>query len=333
MLPDSLVSVVVPVFNAQKSIRKCLESILTQDYSEIEVLVVDDGSTDMSGLICREYAQRDQRVCILSQSNLGPASARNNGMRRASGAYLMFVDADDALKSKAISSLVAIAEATQADMVNFNFEVTDGSRIVNRRIAVGGTYPRLSYSDGRGCLKLIYRECGVANFSWAFMYKMSFLKRTRVLFPAGVYIFEDALFLNQILRLAQKVAYCQEPLYEYQVSNASESLTHRYDPIKAAQGLAVVKQIWKISQGDGSDSCFAGHGINLLFLLDSIAGPPKTAYARRVHADIQHLIISFADMYKLEKFRRSNCLKILLIRFKVYDFMMLIWSAIKRWHR
>lgn len=325
-----LVSVVVPVFNAQESIRRCLDSILRQNYLEIELLVIDDGSTDASASICQEYEGRDKRVHVLSQRNSGPASARNNGIAHASGVYLLFIDADDVLKPGAISDLVAIADSVQADMVSFNFEVTDGDRIIDRKIAVSGTYPVFQQSDGRECLELIYRERGIANFSWAFMYRMSFLKSSDVWFPEGIHIFEDALFLNQILRLAQKVAYCQKPLYTYQISTASESLTQRKDPAKAAQGLEAVKQIWKICQQDESSASFAVHGINLLFLLDYITGSSKSVYARKVHADIRKMIFTLSSRCGYKQIGRGNMIKIILIRSGVYDFVMLILRGIRK---
>jgi glycosyltransferase involved in cell wall biosynthesis len=121
MMP--LVSVIVPVYNSKPYLMACIESVLQQDYRDIEVICIDDGSADGSGELLREIARRDERVKIIVQENKGLASARNSGISNAKGKYIWFVDSDDQIENDSIRSLVEIAERENLDQVIFGTTV------------------------------------------------------------------------------------------------------------------------------------------------------------------------------------------------------------------
>lgn len=113
-----LVSVIIPVYQAEKFLTECVESVRKQDYSELEIVLVNDGSTDRSNQMCEELAAADPRIRVIHQNNKGSGAARNAGIKEATGKYLLFLDADDKLDdSSAIRSLAARAEREQADIV------------------------------------------------------------------------------------------------------------------------------------------------------------------------------------------------------------------------
>lgn len=114
---EGKISVIVPVYNVAAYLPECLDSILGQDYKNLEILVIDDGSTDGSSEICDEYADRDSRISVIHQKNGGAANAKNAGLRIASGEYLSFVDSDDYLEPGAYSHMVGILRETSADVV------------------------------------------------------------------------------------------------------------------------------------------------------------------------------------------------------------------------
>ena len=119
MIPT--VSIIVPVYNAERTIRRCIESILNQEYTDFELLLVDDGSLDASGAICDEYAGRDSRVQVFHKANSGVSSSRNLALDRAQGTYLQFLDSDDWITPDATRSLVRAMEDGSCDMVISDF--------------------------------------------------------------------------------------------------------------------------------------------------------------------------------------------------------------------
>lgn len=112
-----MISIVVPVYNVEKYLRECLDSLLGQEFQDCEILLVNDGSTDLSPAICQEYAARDGRVRVIHQENQGLSAARNTGIEAAQGEYLLFVDSDDYLPEGALSTLHALAVEHHADFV------------------------------------------------------------------------------------------------------------------------------------------------------------------------------------------------------------------------
>ena len=124
------VTVVVPVYNAERHLEKCVDSILNQTYRNLEVLLIDDESTDQSGRLCEKFQKADSRVKVIHKKNGGAGSARNAGIDLAKGKYLLFVDSDDYLDEKLIRKAVYLAEEEKADMVLFDYMEVDASHAI-----------------------------------------------------------------------------------------------------------------------------------------------------------------------------------------------------------
>lgn len=118
---NSTISVVIPVYNVELYIRECLDSVLSQSNSSLQIILIDDGSTDNSGAICDEYAEKDSRIIVIHQKNAGAAGAKNVGLRVVTGKYLSFVDNDDYLEPGAYTHMVAKLEDTKANVIQCSF--------------------------------------------------------------------------------------------------------------------------------------------------------------------------------------------------------------------
>nr|MCR5067978.1 glycosyltransferase [Erysipelotrichaceae bacterium] len=130
----SKVSIIVPVYNREKSIERCIQSVLNQDYRDIELILVDDGSRDDSFKIISEYAQKDNRIVAIHKENGGVSSTRNRALREASGKYVQFLDADDWLPFDSTKLLVRAMEDGDADMV-----IGDFYRVVDDKVSRKGS--------------------------------------------------------------------------------------------------------------------------------------------------------------------------------------------------
>lgn len=139
MIPDNvmtqeLISVLIPVYNVEQYLPKCLDSVLLQSYTNLQVILIDDGSTDLSGAICDNYAAKDSRVIVIHQKNAGAAAAKNAGLRIATGKYLSFVDSDDYLEPYAYTRMVSMLESKHADVIQCSFNDVYVKKVVTHSI-------------------------------------------------------------------------------------------------------------------------------------------------------------------------------------------------------
>ena len=217
-------SIIVPVYNAQLWLHKCVDSLLDQIYPNIEIILVNDGSTDSSGLICQRYKQQCESVVYIEQANSGVSAARNTGLKRANGKYVLFVDSDDWVDSQYVESLVTEAERTHADYVLSGY--------VRRRVDAGTsdilcpkpTSFNLAAKDSEARLldlfetRLLYSpSCGI--------YRKEIVVSQHIKFPEGVHVGEDRIFNLNYLFHSQLISSIAEAHYNYRIENTS-SLSH-----------------------------------------------------------------------------------------------------------
>ena len=121
MKKDTKVSIVVPVYNCESYIRRCVDSLINQTWTNIEIILVDDGSSDMSGTICDEIKLKDDRIMVFHKNNEGLGKTRNKGMQLATGKYIMFIDSDDYIDAHGVENMINIAEKYQVEIVSSEF--------------------------------------------------------------------------------------------------------------------------------------------------------------------------------------------------------------------
>ena len=219
------VSVVVPVHNAERFIERAVESVLGQSYRDIELLLVDDGSSDTSADRCSAYASNDSRVSVITQENRGPAAARNTGIDNASGDFIFFLDADDYLEPETLEKLIACHHKYQPDLVMANFRKLEvDGRIIDQRavfspdnIEFDGWIKALSAADIRDYVRHFFKYPSnhPISYCWARLYKRSIIEREMLRFDETMRLFEDFVFNLAYLKRAYMVIFVNEPLYTY----------------------------------------------------------------------------------------------------------------------
>lgn len=211
-MPAPLVSIIVPVYNAEIYLGPCLESIRAQTCGDFEVLLVNDGSTDGSAALCAAAARVDRRIRFIDQPNGGVSSARNAALSCARGRYLQFADADDRLAPSATGTLAHAAEATGADLVLSHFYRVDGERQA-RRGHIKGERVLTRQEFAREMVK------APANYYygvlWNKLYRRSIVERQSIRFEREVAWGEDFLFNLEYIRHVRLAAAVPEPLYYY----------------------------------------------------------------------------------------------------------------------
>lgn len=323
-----LVSVIVPAYNAEDTIEKCLDSIVSQDYLNIQLIIVDDGSSDSTAARCNDYVASKPLNRYIFIKNSGPSVARNRGIDVAEGEYIMFVDSDDCLLPGAVSTVVAKAQRFDADLVSFNFIVSNGFDKLNRQLAVRGLYPSEDCTDGYGCLKYIYSGNGIGNFSWAFLYHSSLFFNHNFRFPEDIRLLEDAVFLNGLLRKVKLVAYESKVLYEY-VIRGGRSITSTADSDVSADGLIAIRRICSMSDSDGTFKLFMPHAFELLFFVNHLACLSGDDKGEFVHDEIMSEIKIIANRHGVRANSVKDYFKVFLVRHNLFDLLVKFRNIIK----
>lgn len=219
------VSIIVPVYNAEHTIGRCIESILNQEYADFELLLVNDGSTDSSGSICDSYAAQDARVRVLHKENTGVSDTRNTALDQAKGTYLQFLDSDDWITPDATSSLVRSAESGSCDLV-----VSDFYRVVGERVSQKG-----DIDDDSVMTREEYAAHMMENPAdfyygvlWNKLYRRSIVEAHHLRMDPEISWCEDFMFNLEYIRYAETFRALQVPIYYYvktKGSLANQSLT------------------------------------------------------------------------------------------------------------
>ncbi len=204
------VSIIIPVYNASEYIRKCLDSVLNQSLQEIEVILVDDGSTDGCGTICDEYLA-DPRVSVVHQQNAGGAGARNVGLSKAKGKYIGFVDADDYIDQNMYFDMTSVADHFDIDIVLGNYCIVNGGKV--RANAPYLPENRVIGSDEIKCF-LCEKDNSWLWFSWKCIFKRDLIERGKIKFQEDT-LGEDTIFNLMSFVIAKNMFFINRPYYYY----------------------------------------------------------------------------------------------------------------------
>lgn len=228
---DISASIIVPIFNGEKFLKECIDSLVNQTLHDIEIILVDDGSVDSSMEICNEFAKTDDRIIILQQENSGSSNARNNGIEHSSGKYISFVDADDIICSNMIESLVNKAEETGAEIVICNYF----RMYENESIAQNKHLTKDFILDTKDSINEFQRQLLIKGYKsdiprlallgvpWGRVYSRNMIERNNVRFQKELRIMQDEPFNLLAFQNSNRIAVMKEPLYNYRVLQSSMS--------------------------------------------------------------------------------------------------------------
>lgn len=207
-----MISVIVPVYNTEKYLDKCISSIVNQTYKKIQIILVDDASTDSSKNICQNWQKKDKRICIIyNQKNKGAAFSKNRGIEVASGSYISFVDSDDWILSDMLEKMVSILQKYHADIIETPFFKID-SRIANKKYSLPNTTEMIEEMSTEKALKELMLNVKLHQTPCNKLYKRSVINNVR--FPVGKYI-DDEYWTYRVIANAEKVIYYDHYFYLY----------------------------------------------------------------------------------------------------------------------
>ena len=225
-----MISIIIPVYNVEKYLRVCLDSVINQSYSDYEVILVDDGSTDSSPAICDEYCQKDSRFTVIHQENMGLASARNTGIRAAKGQYLYFIDSDDCIHPDLLKLMVSAAESYDANLVQVDLASVPEDFTKYNEYQIPELENWKDYCTKYDTIQSLYnldkddKSRGkdirlTTTVVWTKLYRRSAFQD--FLFPEGMRMHEDQMVAHRNIVRAGGMVYINLPLYFYRQSNQS----------------------------------------------------------------------------------------------------------------
>ncbi|MBQ9135761.1 MAG: glycosyltransferase [Lachnospiraceae bacterium] len=235
-----MVSVIVPIYKVEAYLEKCIKSIQSQTYAELEIILVNDGSPDGCGAICDKYAETDNRIRVIHKENGGLSDARNKGLDIATGDYVLFVDSDDYIHPQMVEILLYHLEETEADMAVCGFkQVEEKAEVVFPHFITGKTIECTESEDNTITTREVFEGQAVMNnlqyknlltvVAWNKLYKAELFEKIR--YPKGR-IHEDEFLTHWLLHLCKKTVYTDAELYYYLQRNGSIMGEIKYNGVR-----------------------------------------------------------------------------------------------------
>lgn len=233
MSEEEKVSVGVPIYNVEKFLPKLITSVVNQTYTNLEIILVDDGSPDNSGKICEEFAEQDSRIKVIHKQNGGVSSARNKILECATGDYIMFVDGDDWLETDCVEYMLKLVQATNSDMAMSlnNFTTRDRNQIEEDKVEL--------WSPEKAACTMLYPYLSIG--CWNKIYNLNFLRKNNITFTHKL-SGEGMVFIITAAQFSNSVGVGRRKVYNYRLNNENSAITkHRVE-----MGIYAQKAIQKI---------------------------------------------------------------------------------------
>ena len=219
-----MISVIVPIYKTEKTLQKCIDSVLAQSLTDFELVLINDGSPDNSGKICEKAAESDRRIRYIVKENGGLSSVRNMGINVAKGEYIAFVDSDDYIEPDMLEYMYGIALRDNCEIVMCGYKIENGKTIVDN-------FSSDTVVDGSNINENVVelKSKNLIDCAWNKLYKREFLVKTGVKMPVGE-TYEDTAFNLELLKYKPRISVTSKCFYHY-VQNMG-SITKKYDPKK-----------------------------------------------------------------------------------------------------
>lgn len=232
-----LLTVVIPVYNVEKYLNRCIESILLQEWKNYDILLVDDGSTDRSPQICDDYVKAYDFISVIHKENGGLSEARNTGISQAKGEYVYFPDSDDWLEPDAFMALAEVLESQKFDIISFNREFVKGEED-----AIVSEPEMTQVFEGKDAFVQMLKHSYITGFANDKIYRKSLFIDNNILFPKGKY-YEDLGTNYKLFLSAKKVYATNQKYYHYLIDNP-DSITQSWNEKKFSDMFGFYKDIF-----------------------------------------------------------------------------------------
>lgn len=268
---SELVSIVVPVYNVEKYVERCIRSLLVQSYSNIEIIIVDDGSIDKSNQVCERLSQEDSRIKLYSQPNKGVSSARNLGILHAKGKYITFVDSDDYVAEDFVKEGVSTLAEAELGVVNYQ-----RTNVFHQNFKPSSVSKSISFNQIETLRNILYGK-PFAGHPWGKFYLTEIIKNKQILFPEDLKICEDLVFCVNYVINVSRTAYSDKKYYFYydNTGSVNYSIKKSFDK-KIFDRITAINRVEQILKSYNLKKvCSRAFYYQLIFSLQRVLGYMK----------------------------------------------------------
>ena len=323
---EDLISIIVPVYKVEKYLPECIESILKQTYSNLEIILVDDGSPDNSGKICDEYAEKDSRIKVIHKENGGVSSARNLGIEKSTGQYIAFIDADDYISNSYCEKILEKLKQENADCVACGY-----NRVYDNKIEEVISKEPYTLNNIKFLEKILFVQSGL-GFCHMKLWKKSIIANIK--FDEKLKVGEDAFFNMQASKNINKFYMLNEPLYNYRFNETS--VVRNFDENYANKYLASMQIAQKYINENYKDNKEILNKINnyisyhvLLIVVNYCFNPENKLKTMQQIEKLKMIceIAEFKNAIKRSSYEGLSITRkitLITLKYKLYFFTMLI---------
>lgn len=322
---NETVSIIIPVYQVEKYLDDCLDSIVGQSYGALQVILIDDGSTDGSGKKCDDWAKADSRIEVHHQKNKGLAAARNAGLALARGKYVLFVDSDDrvdgTLVEKALNSIIS----TASDVVFYNYMLLDDR---NGRLTEHKEYsdfPTVQEASPEKALGDLFAQ-RIQNYAWMHLVKKELYDRMGFQFPVGRTM-EDMATTFSVIGAASGISYLNEPLYFYRIRGGS--ISNSWNQTLAKDASIALREMVEYTERDYIALHRSAVNYAVKFMIWSwgmllLGCPSGTGLLREEVVTQANTVIDLVKEAHFSTLNMANLIKYLGVRTGVLRFLLIV---------
>ncbi len=317
----TLISIIVPVYNVEKYLHECVDSILNQTYTNYEIILVDDGSTDSSGKICDEYAA-NKKVAVIHQKNKGLSAARNAGYDASNGEYVYFLDSDDYIVPEALEVLYKNASQNNSEVVFFDaVSFADGDFKVSQNYVRHNSYEKCS---GPEMLEELQKNKEYHSAVPLLFIKKSLVSENNLRFIDGIY-YEDMVYTYQIFCCAKTVSQCKDALYfrryrESSIMTSKKNKRHFQSAVRVCNEVVFYTAKKNISHNETAKKYIIRCAYNVFNIYEKLGKSEKEEMKNELNSFKKYILQNDAFGEKSLKMRCRG--KFFWLIFKVYEKVM-----------
>lgn len=315
-----MISIIIPVYNVEQYLDKCLQSVINQTYQNIEIILVDDGSSDSSGVLCDKWKEKDSRIKVIHKSNGGLSNARNVGIEQANGEYLMFIDSDDIVANDLCKVLFEILKNNHADI-----SICNATHIFNNEFDFKNTGKIYCYDRNEAISQLWYQKSFLPS-AWGKLYKKDLFKKIK--FTEGI-IFEDVDIMHELFYQCNKIVYGEMELYGY-VHHENSITTKKYSK-KDNIILDICDKISQFASNKDISIQNAAKSYNVTGALRVYLNAPNTLEYKETIEKAKEIIKKYGkDVLKDPNIRKKNKYALYLYLY-LRPILKIVYKRVDRW--